>query len=411
MLISYKVSNFCSFKNEAEFDMQAPNNKVKNRFPDNYVVTDADYDVLKEAVIIGENAGGKTNFISSLAYLKSMFENNKTKRAYRALINANNLNTDAPEKSDTKQEFDICVIGRSGVIYHYNLQIDRICIVQESFGYKTKRGETEKKILFVEREKIEMQEDSTSVSVAYKIDPGDCNKEIGKLLEQAVSNQDDIGLFISKMAILGDTHALEFVNWMNNELIVESKNVNYAIYKDLRTEEDDLRIIADPRFLEILRMVDYSICNVEIDEEKPFRKSKIVRKKKNGEYLIRELRVDSGGVNEFFAWAVQIYRVVYENKVVLADEMDRVINPILAQRIISYINGKVHKGQFIFSSHNVLHLDLKNYMKEQIYFITKDKDTLDSELYSLADFPEIRYETTKIYEFYMKGILGGTAFE
>jgi hypothetical protein len=50
-------------------------------------------------------------------------------------------------------------------------------------------------------------------------------------------------------------------------------------------------------------------------------------------------------------------------------------------------------------------------MKEQIYFITKDRNSLTSELYSLADFPEVRYETTKVYEFYMKGILGGTAFE
>ena len=50
-------------------------------------------------------------------------------------------------------------------------------------------------------------------------------------------------------------------------------------------------------------------------------------------------------------------------------------------------------------------------MKEQIYFITKDTETLKSELYSLADFPEIWYETTKIYEIYMKGILGGTAIE
>ena len=74
-------------------------------------------------------------------------------------------------------------------------------------------------------------------------------------------------------------------------------------------------------------------------------------------------------------------------------------------------NGKNHFGQFIFTTHNVLHLDLKNYMKEQIYFVTKDIETLESELYSLADFPEIRYETTKIYEFYMKGILGGTAIE
>ena len=50
-------------------------------------------------------------------------------------------------------------------------------------------------------------------------------------------------------------------------------------------------------------------------------------------------------------------------------------------------------------------------MKEQIYFVSKDVETLESELYSLADFPEVRYETTKIYEFYMKGRLGGTASE
>ena len=104
-------------------------------------------------------------------------------------------------------------------------------------------------------------------------------------------------------------------------------------------------------------------------------------------------------------------RVVYENKVVFADEMDRVLNPVLSERVISFINGKSHLGQFIFSTHNVLHLDLKTYMKEQIYFVAKIRDSLNSELYSLSDFPEVRYETTKIYEFYMKGILGGTAFE
>ena len=96
---------------------------------------------------------------------------------------------------------------------------------------------------------------------------------------------------------------------------------------------------------------------------------------------------------------------------VFADEMDRVLNPILSDRVIAFINGEDHHGQFAFSTHNVLHLNLKTYMKEQIYFVTKSKDSLTSELYSLADFPEVRYETAKVYEFYMKGILGGTAFE
>ena len=96
---------------------------------------------------------------------------------------------------------------------------------------------------------------------------------------------------------------------------------------------------------------------------------------------------------------------------IISYNIDRVLNPVLSDRVISFINGKKHNGQFVFTSHNVLHLDLKTYMKEQIYFISKDSENLNSELYSLADFPEVRYETTKIYEFYMKGILGGTAVE
>lgn len=62
MLISYKFKNFCSFSDEAEFDLLAPGNKVKHRFPDNYVETEAGYDLLKTAVVVGENAGGEDQF-------------------------------------------------------------------------------------------------------------------------------------------------------------------------------------------------------------------------------------------------------------------------------------------------------------------------------------------------------------
>ena len=234
-------------------------------------------------------------------------------------------------------------------------------------------------VIHVKREQLNRMEEKKSIAASYDLNMDNCDENVKKILDQSFFNKGELGLFVSKLAILGDMYAIEFVNWMNEELIVESKNFNYYLYKNLQTQDDDLRIIKDNRFLDILRMVDYSICNIEIDDEKPFRKTKVVRKMKNGKYFSRELGMDSGGVGEFFAWAVQLFRVVYEDKTV--------------------------------SSHNILHLDLKNYMKEQIYFVTKNRDTLNSELYSLADFPEIRYETTKIYEFYMKGILGGTAFE
>ena len=237
------------------------------------------------------------------------------------------------------------------------------------------------------------------------------DSEIVEQFKKTIKSQKNYGLFVSKLALLGSEHAIRFTDYMKNILCPETNAINYDIYKSMQAEEEDLRILKDTRYLDIFRMIDYSIVNLIVDEEKPFSKTLIVRQRADGTEFVRELSSDSNGVREFFAWAVQIFKVVYENKVVIADEMDRVLNPVLADRVISFISGKEHYGQFIFTTHNVLHLDLKNYMKEQIYFITKEIETLESEMYSLADFPEIRYETTKIYEFYMKGILGGTAVE
>ena len=63
MLLSYKFKNFSSFKDEAEFSLRATEDKRKD-FPENYF--HGMTDILKLAVIVGENAGGKSNFIKSL---------------------------------------------------------------------------------------------------------------------------------------------------------------------------------------------------------------------------------------------------------------------------------------------------------------------------------------------------------
>ena len=332
-------------------------------------------------------------------------------RTYKGLVNFNTLKEAGDRERYAVQEFDIQVMSKTGGIYHYHLAIDGYSIVKEMFSSQSAKSNQEKMIMSVTRKELDTESKKGAVRVMYEVMLDNCSKEIEIVFERATITEENLGLFVARLAILGEPRAQELVGWVNSRLNIENQDFNYPIYKELQNTEEDINIIRDPRFLDILRMVDYSIEGIEIDEEKPFSASKIVRVTKDGQRFSRELKRDSGGVREFFAWAVQLFRVVYEDKVVFADEMDRVINPILAERMISFINGKKHRGQFIFSSHNVLHLDLKNYMKEQIYFVTKDRDSLNSELYSLADFPDIRYETTKIYEFYMKGILGGTAFE
>lgn len=395
MLIYYRFNNFCSFNCESEFSMSAPGGKVMKRFPDNYVEAGEGFDLLKSAVIVGENAGGKSNFINSLKYLKSLFVSNTQVKSLRPYVNASSLQN----HMIPIQKFEICFRAENGKVYIYELQMNEEGIISEKLQYWKKR-KAEPVTIFT----IRKQKDDRLYARAHNM-----SNSATKLQDLLLANGNGIGLYVSKYALIGDPDALAVVNWMTNTLFPEALNAD--ISEDIVKQDADLKILQDERYLDIFRMVDYSICGIEIDREKPFSKSIIVRKDESGNHFKRELQMDSTGVREFFTWAVHIFRVVYENQVVFADEMDRVLNPILSDRVIAFVNGMEHKGQFIFSTHNVLHLDLKTYMKEQIYFITKNRENLTSEIYSLADFPEVRYETTKIYEFYMKGILGGTAFE
>lgn len=422
MILNYKFENFMSFRENVEFSMMAPKTKVKNRFPNNYITSDVGIDVLKTAVVVGENAGGKSNFVTSLSYLQSFFIETGTVKAYKNVINTNNNQNFCSKENKTLQSFDIEIFIKENTLYCYHLEVDFAGIVKEAFYFKNRVKNKYKKIFSMERNDymIECENENeckngnkcrSQVKAAYFLDVPGFENEIEESLGKAVNKEKTLGLIITKLAILGNEHAITFTDWIKNDLCPETNIINYDIYKSMKNGEEDLQILHDPRYLDIFRMIDYSIIDFKVDEEKPFSKTMIVRKNKDGSTFARELSQDSSGVREFFAWAVQIFKVVYENKIVFADEMDRVLNPVLSDRVVSFICGKKHFGQFVFTTHNVLHLDLKNYMKEQIYFITKDIETLESELYSLADFPEIRYETTKIYEFYMKGILGGTAIE
>ena len=389
MIINYTFNNYRSFCDDAEFSMTANAGKVLKRYPDNYSTLPGGLKLLKSAVMVGENAGGKSNFIYSLQFLKSLFQDNSVVKTVSSNINSN--------AGKDQESFDITFCVENGRIYHYCLTIDSRRIIAESLLYKNEINKKEQSV-FEAYWDLETK--------AYHFEDSGIDEPVRNALRK---NAGALGLFTTKLALLGNGYAIEAVNWMNNTLYPVSLTEGSLSVK--QPSEQDIRILNDPGYLDIFRMVDYSICGITVDREQPFSKTVISRSRADGTTMDRELQYDSTGVREFFVWAIQIFRVVYENRVVFADEMDRVLNPVLSERVISFINGKTHCGQFIFSTHNVLHLDLKTYMKEQIYFVTKIRDSLNSELYSLSDFPEVRYETTKIYEFYMKGILGGTALE
>lgn len=413
LLVEYSFKNFCSFKEDTHFSLKATDDAIKNSFPDNYFADEQD--ILKTAVIVGENAGGKTNFVKSLQYLKNFFKENREVVSSSEYINDEYTSDFSKMRYvDTSQKFSLSVLIK-GTVYFYKLEIDFLGIKFEKLEVQKKNKSQRQEIFVVERKEYEPSltdfvrspQDLIVSTLKYKVQ---C---IHSDRKDIVEREDFIGLFVSKYALIGVPEALAFSQWINNTLIVES-----AIYEESRMKGsyfqnlDDWRVINDKRFLEILRIIDPSIANIKPDQRLPYQDTVVTRKNLAGKLFNRELRDDSAGLKDYFAWAVQIYKVIYENKVLFADEMDRSLNPILADKIISLIHGSAHKGQFVFTTHSVLHLNLEKYMKEQIFFVTKNVGTLQSEMYSLSEFTDVDYNSgVNLYEFYLRGVLGGTLSE
>lgn len=416
MLLSYKFKNFCSFKDEAEFSLRATEEERKN-FPENYVA--GVQDALKSAVIVGENAGGKSNFIKSLQYFKNFFKTNQNVESQFEYVNDDYTKTECSlSREDNTQEFSVEVLIDK-VVYSYSLVIDIQGIKYEKLAILKSGDNTFLPIFTVERTKVEnniqelIEKKLDDIPISYLHFSVQLNKNYEQLehfLQTSTSKKDPIGLYLSKLALLDVPEAVTFSDWINNTLCFEvAPYSGDELNEERQSNSEILKIISDTRFLEILKIIDSSITEITPSKRFPYQYTFIIRQNSEGQSFGRELRYDSAGVKDYFRWAIQIFRVVYENKVLFADEMDRALNPVLADKIISFIHGTEHHGQFIFTTHNVLHLNLRKQLKEQIYFVTKDLATLHSELYSLADFPDIDYNSdVNLYEFYLRGILGGT---
>lgn len=434
MLLEYSVSNFRSFFDHIYLDLHPPASKVKNRYPGNFVQLPSGEKVLKDAVIVGENAGGKTNFVDSLSYLRQLIT--RTDRPPRSLpkyVNSKNLVTVERDEgknrrigydskaSMSKQEFSI-TIALEDATYCYELTIDAKRLLFESLVYQKGKGKKEipvfsfvakdpqKCVSCEEKDDCEKREDGVDGFIKYVLDYMDPDSDFDDKLIEALNDSERPfpSIALVRLATLGEKRCKDVLNWLMDDLII-SRSTESDFLQALEESGELKSVLESSEYLEILQLIDQSICGFRCDREKPFEDSYILRRDNEGKIFYRVVKDDSAGVGQYLYWAFYVYEVVHNNKTVIADEIDSAINPIMSDKILAFINGTYHTGQFIFTTHNIFNLTLRTFMKEQIYFVTKDQKTLTSSFYSLADFDEIRYDVKEeLYEFYMRGVLGGT---
>lgn len=398
MLLSLEVRNFGSFKDVFKFSMKP--GKTMSRFEDN-VIEVKDKKFSKVAVIVGENAGGKTNFMTSLHYLAYLIKGDINNGTIKSLCY--NYDKERP------QHFKIEIVANDK-IYVYILRKDKHCNLYEALLTRPINNDFKKtEIIFTSR-RTNFDEDSRILDMDLNSNEKYIDKDISRLLIRSKDNGS--GLFVNKMYNLGVEIVAPFVDWFNTKLIVKLPDQHsLSFYKQLEKNEDELRILERKEFLEIFSLVDPSITEIKIDEKEPFQDTKIIRKRNDGRKLIVKIKDDSSGVRDFFAWSIELWKVIYEDATLFADELDKVFNSILSTKVLNYVKVMSKRGQFIFSSHNILHINTVDFMKEQIYFVNKNEEELSSEMYPLSDFKEYRYDKAKVYELYLKGLFGGVPNE
>ena len=391
MLLNYSVTNYGGFKETATLSMM-PGVEMQ-RYEDNEVDFKNDLKVLKSAVIVGENGGGKTTLARSMRTLQDLVSaSNKVLKAQYGTVNAN-LQHLYPAASQKYELEAVIEINGEIYTYHFLLELDGEGIVQE---FLFRRKSTSKK-----EELIYSTDRKAGIRLNLKHFP-DAKKFVKSIQDFPM------GTVLSRVGVFGQEVVTPFIEWMANSLVVKcTEFADLSIYSALEADEQTLTIIQSEGFAELFRLADSSIVRIEIDKKDPYRATKVIRMDENGEEYGIPLIAESTGIREFFCWSEQIWKILYENKTVFADEVDRVLNPVLASRLIAYVNNSKHKGQFIFTTHNALHLNFDDFRKEQMWIVSKGEEPLTSELYSIADFRGIRYSNKHLYEAYLNGFLGG----
>ncbi|WP_354635085.1 ATP-binding protein [Planktothricoides raciborskii] len=115
----------------------------------------------------------------------------------------------------------------------------------------------------------------------------------------------------------------------------------------------------------------------------------LMHKLENAENDFRELQLEqeSEGTQRLFEIAGFVLEVLIEGKIIIIDELDRSMHPILARELVRMFNNpEINKNhaQLIFTTHDTTLLDREIFRADQIWFTEKNHS--QTKLYSLLEF-------------------------
>lgn len=409
MIISFKIENFRSVKQNLTLSLAAETRLKELDLPENSFIEN-NLELLKSLLIYGRNASGKSNILIALKTLQFLVTNSDSFKHDMPIPPYE------PFKFDTAYSkkpvyFEIDFIGiESKTKFKYIVSFDSKNIVFEGL------------YIYPEGIKSKLYERKMS-----KVTYGDYYRGTKKKIENdLLQNQ----LFLSKSSTSKVDYLDECYLYFDKYLYVstihdtEYDNTIIRAFSEVLTKDTKLK----DNLLELIKASDTSINDFRIKEntkkmEFPenipdeVRKNIIEKYKyevhtnhtlfENGVEIGQEtldLEYESIGTKKLFAIGALILDALEDGGVIVIDELDKGLHPLISKLLISLFNSKKNNPnntQLIFATHDSTLLDLSFLRRDQISFVEKEYEG-QSIYYKLSDIKGIRKDIP-IDKWYLSG--------
>ena len=394
MLIEFSVANYRSFKEKVTFsmvaaDLDGSDEKLKEN---NIFAVDEELSLVKSAAIYGANASGKSNIAKALNFMKNFMINSskETQSTDSIPIEPFRLSTE----TEHQPSFFELVFRLDKKIYRYGFEADRDKIVSEWLYYVPKTKETN---LF------DRKNQNIKASKKYNADI---------IVRQKLTRNN--ALFLSVSAQFNVGIAEKILKFIDNNINIISgiKDDGYLHYTiSCLTEPQDSSDI-----IELVKRLDVGISDIKIEQVKItseilpdsmpeewrefFLKNvdhatstNTIHKKFNQDgnaYASEEFDMDqeSEGTQKLFALAGVLVTTLKQSEVLIIDEFDARLHPLISRAIVGLFNSKEtnpRNAQLIFMTHDTNLLSSKIFRRDQIWFTEKNRYGA-TDLYSLAEY-------------------------
>ena len=175
------------------------------------------------------------------------------------------------------------------------------------------------------------------------------------------------------------------------DMSFEIKNEEISAYESMPGNLPEGMVMALRQFAAALKDSSESAeLNLKVGEVKTSSMHRGINKAGEEELFPLELSDESDGTRRLMSLAPGIEQVLQQGGVLMVDEIDSDLHPLLAEYIISQlqITETNHgRAQIIFTTHDTELLNMEILRKDQVYFVDKNKKSGVSELFNLTELP------------------------